>query len=345
MTAQAPQLERRLSPAELARQNREALKDKGYRAYPLGQRSARYLRASRKRLSPASYRDYESVLDKFARYFTDLDIAAFEPPDGTDLVEEFLDHQWGAASGRTYNKAHSVINEYMRFERMRGDLHGDPMLGIRRAKKRGVHRTVFSPSQRQAVFAANPGQPDITALRLLLLFGLRKGALQAARFDHFDFHRCELTIFTKGGRVQTVPIPDGALWAALDVYMRQIEARSSDYLLCRQKTVPKAFGPGRRATEFQVIRFPDKPMGAHGMHNWWYGCLARAGVVPAGTTSGERMHKARHSAGQRVLDSTGNLKAVQALLGHESIQTTGDVYTDWDIDHLRATLESIGDDE
>jgi site-specific recombinase XerC len=27
------------------------------------------------------------------------------------------------------------------------------------------------------------------------------------------------------------------------------------------------------------------------------------------------MHKARHTAGQRVLDSTGNLKAVQKLLG------------------------------
>ena len=30
------------------------------------------------------------------------------------------------------------------------------------------------------------------------------------------------------------------------------------------------------------------------------------------------MHKARHTAGQRALDATGNLKAVQKLLGHES---------------------------
>ena len=44
--------------------------------------------------------------------------------------------------------------------------------------------------------------------------------------------------------------------------------------------------------------------------------------------SGEKMHKARHSAGQRVLDATGNLKATQKLLGHSSIQTTGDIYAD-----------------
>ena len=79
-------------------------------------------------------------------------------------------------------------------------------------------------------------------------------------------------------------------------------------------------------------------MGAHGLHNWWDRCLGAAGVVP---TSGERMHKARHTAGQRVLDKTGNLKAVQKLLGHASIQTTADIYTDWDIDQLAATLSEV----
>jgi site-specific recombinase XerC len=85
-------------------------------------------------------------------------------------------------------------------------------------------------------------------------------------------------------------------------------------------------------------------MGAHGLHDFWYRCLERAGVVAPGTTSGERMHKARHSAGQRVLDKTGNLKAVQKLLGHESIQTTGDVYTDWDIAQLADTLLEVVED-
>ena len=49
----------------------------------------------------------------------------------------------------------------------------------------------------------------------------------------------------------------------------------------------------------------------------------------------------RHTAGQRVLDATGNLKAVQKLLGHASIQTTGDIYADWDIDQLAATMADV----
>jgi integrase-like protein len=85
----------------------------------------------------------------------------------------------------------------------------------------------------------------------------------------------------------------------------------------------------------------DQPMGVHGLHDWWYGCLRRAGVAE-GVTRGERMHKARHTAGQRMLDRTrGNLKAVQRLLGHASIQTTADIYTDWDVDQLADVMRDI----
>jgi site-specific recombinase XerC len=55
------------------------------------------------------------------------------------------------------------------------------------------------------------------------------------------------------------------------------------------------------------------------------------------------MHKARHTAGQRALNKTGSLKAVQEFLGHASIQTTADIYTDWDIDQLAATLLEVLD--
>jgi integrase len=99
-----------------------------------------------------------------------------------------------------------------------------------------------------------------------------------------------------------------------------------------------AIGPAEKF----VREYRSEPMGVHGLHKWWYACLARAGVVATGTTSAERMHKARHTAGQRVLDHTrGNLKAVQKLLGHSSISTTGDIYTDRDIDQLAETLREM----
>lgn len=314
---------------------REAVKDKSYQLYPMGQEAAAYLRVKRKRLTASSYRDYESCLDKLARYFMDLELEDFEPPIGTERLEEFLEAQWGEREPRTYNKNLSIVGDFFEHFVKRGRLHGDPTTPIERARARGVYRTTFTPDQRRAIVASQPDLRDRIALRLLLDYGLRKGALKAVQFKHFDHARKRLTIFTKGEKVREMPIPHPTFWFDLERHLLDAEAQPAHYLMCRQRTIPRA----------GVKRFPEKPMADHGLHLWWYGCLERAGVVATGTTSGERMHKARHTAGQRVLDATGNLKAVQKLLGHASIQTTGDVYADWDDAQLAATLAEVLDDE
>lgn len=327
-----------LTLADAAAMIRDAVKDKSYRAYPLGQEAGHYLRAKRKRLTPSSYRDYEGCLDKLARYFMDLEIEDLEPPVGTERLEEFLDAQWGEREGRTYNKNLSILRDFFKWAVLRGKLHGDPTLPIERAKKRDVHRETFSEDQRRAIIAAQVDVRDRLAVQLLLSYGLRKGALRIAQFKHFDHYRKRLTIFTKGERVREVPIPDISFWDELGRLIIEQEARPEYYLLPRQKAIPKGQGAERRSV---IHRFHEQPMGDHGLHDWWYRCLARGNVVPAGTTRGERMHKARHTAGQRVLDKTGNLKAVQKLLGHSSIQTTADIYTDWDIDQLAETMREV----
>jgi site-specific recombinase XerC len=310
---------------------REAVRDKSYQLTPIGAEAAGYLRAKRKRLTESSYRDYESCLDKLARYFLDLQVEDFEPPTGTERIEEFLDALWGSGAPRTYNKNLSIVKDFFRFQIMRSRLHGDPTLLIERARSRQVYRTTFTTDQRRAIIAEQDDRRDRICLRLLLDYGLRKGALQAVQIKHFDHQRKRVTIFTKGQKVREVPLPHAEFWLDLERYILDTEAQPNHYLLCAQKTIPRA----------GVRRFPAKPMGVHGAHLWWYRCLENAGIVPEGTTSGERMHKARHTAGQRVLDSTGNLKAVQKLLGHSSIQTTGDIYSDWDIDQLAATMADV----
>jgi site-specific recombinase XerC len=316
------------------------VKDKSYRAFPLGQEAGHYLRAKRKRLTASSYRDYESCLDKLARYFADLEISDMEPSVGTQRLEEFLEAQWGESAGRTYNKNLSILRDFFKFHVLRGNLRGDPTLAIERARKRDVYRTTFSSDQVRAIVASQDELRDRVAVRLLLDYGLRKGALRQVQFKHFDHHRKRLTVFTKGEKVRELPIPHSEFWFDLERLILEVEAQPSHYLMQRQKTRAARYEHGK-AVEYRVRRLPDKPMGDHGLHDWWYACLGRAGIVEAGTTSGERMHKARHTAGQRVLDTTGNLKAAQKLLGHSSIQTTGDVYADWDIDQLADTMRAV----
>ncbi|MDQ2983517.1 MAG: tyrosine-type recombinase/integrase [Actinomycetota bacterium] len=313
------------------------MKNKAYRAFPLGQEAGTYLRKNRGRLLPNTYKTYESCLDKFARYFADLEISDFEPPIGTERLEEFIDEQWGDSAARTQAKNISVLKGFFEWATLSGRLHGDPARPIRPPRRRGVERTTFSPDQERAIFAQNDRR-DGLALHLLLKAGIRKGALQTVQFRHFDHAQRRLTVFTKGGKVQTLPVVDPAFWNELERHILDWGAQPNEYLLCRRMVRPNRHKPGEKF----VTEYRDQPMGIHGLHRWWYRCLERAGIVAKGQMSGERMHKARHTAGQRVLDHTrGNLKAVQKLLGHSSITTTADVYTDWDIDQLTETLRGM----
>lgn len=332
---------------QAARRIREATKNKAYRAYPMGQEAGSYLRWKRGRITDSTYRDYESCLDKLARAFPDLELSDFEPPVGTDRLEEFLDRQWGDQQPRTYNKNLSVVKDFFKFAVLKGKLHGDPSLPLVPHKKRDVHREIFRQDDRSRILAAGPApeylRRDRIALRLLLTYGLRKGALRRIQFKHFDASRHVLTIFTKGQKVRDLPIVDAALWDDLAKLQFEIEAEPGHFLMCRRKAVFHGYRDDG-STRMDVVHYADSPMGDHGLHDWWYGCLQRAGVAASGQTSGEKMHKARHTSGQRVLDQTGNLKAVQRLLGHASIQTTADIYTDWDLDQLAQTMRDLGDD-
>jgi integrase len=290
------------------------MKDKSYRAFPLGLEAGHYLRAKGKRLTNESYRGYESCLDKLVRYYADLELVDLEPPVGSERIEEFLEFQWGHRSARTYNKNLSILHDFFEFQVRRGRLHGDPALVVDRAKTRTVHRTTFTPDDRSAILASNSDLRDKIALRLLLDYALRKGALRGAQFKHFDHNRKRLTVFTKGGKIRELPIPHPSFWNDLGRLIIEREAAPHHYLMCRRKAVFHGYRPDG-STRMDETLFRDQPMGVHGLHDWWYGCLQRAGIVPEGTTSGERMHKARHTAGQRVLDATGNLRPCRSCLG------------------------------
>jgi site-specific recombinase XerC len=325
-----------LTVAEAARIMREAVRDKSYQLLPLGMEAAAYLRSKRKRLTKGSYRKYESALDKLARFFPDLEPKDFEPPVGTRRVEEFMDAHWGPdnAQPRTYNSNLSIVRDFFKWLVVNGELHGDPTLAIERAKARTPHRETFAVDQTRGIVAAQDDLRDRIVLRLMLTYALRKGSVRAVQFKHFDHVRKRLTVFAKGGTVRTLPIPDPAFWHDLGRLILDTGAEPGHYLM-----------PGRRGNRHGSRLLPDTQISNYALHKWWYRCLERAAVVAEGTTSGERMHKARHTAGQNMLDATGNLKAVQKLLGHKSMLTTADVYLDWDDEQLAQTLADMLKDE
>jgi len=188
--------------------------------------------------------------------------------------------------------------------------------------------------------ASNPDLRDKLALRLLLDYGLRKGALQGVQFKHFDHYRKRLTVFTKGREDPRPPNPPPRLLE------RPREAHHR-----RAGSTDRPPPPSPQGDPAGQLRDGDSPVPGEAD-----GCPRLTQLVVRVSAASRSRFRGRHlqradaqgppHGGQRVLDATGNLKAVQKLLGHESISTTGDVYTDWDVEQLaESLLEAVQDDE
>lgn len=332
---------------------REGVRDKAYRAYPLGGEWAAYMRWGRGRWTPATYREYESCGDKFAREFPDLELTDFEPPVGVERLEEFLDKLWGDSAPGTYNKHVTTLAGFFKFAVLKGKMHGDPTLPLRRRKKRDIHRSVYNEDLTSRILALGPSDNqkylyrDKVCLRLLLERGIRKGTLRAIQYKHFDRARKTVTLFSKGGKIRDLRIGDDAFWSDLDLAQMALGAQPEHYLLASRHTFNRFAGydpvTGKAKTERIEEDRLDKPLSSTATHHWWYGCLERAGVAAKGQRAGEKMHKARHSAGQALLEETHDIVLVQKLLGHASPATTQEHYVGYDEfavdDHMQAMLE------
>jgi integrase len=70
-----------------------------------------------------------------------------------------------------------------------------------------------------------------------------------------------------------------------------------------------------------------------------YPALDRAGIERGKRSSG--FHTFRHSAASFINAQTGNLKLAQTLLGHSTIDMTGNVYTHVDAKEQRVAAEAL----
>lgn len=311
---------------------REAVKDKAYRSTLLGLEVAHFMRWFRNEYGATAetLRDYESILSKLAIDHADLELADFEPPIGTTRLREFIDRRWGDSAPRTRKKVRAVLMSFFKWAQAEFKLHGNPVIAIRTPRLRDVERDLFSAEEIVTIIAAQPELRDRVALKLLLMMGLRKGELASARFRDFDLGRRRLRVHGKGGKIRQTPIPTEELRqeiASLALHRDPVE-----HLL-----YPAKRGPGGR------LLWEDrrKPLSGPAMHRWWYRCLARAGVVAEGTTSGKKMHGARYTAGTEFYLATGDIYATQQLLGHADVSTTANIYVQGSPADLEQKLDKV----
>ena len=150
---------------------------------------------------------------------------------------------------------------------------------------------------------------DRAIFELAYSSGLRVAELASLQLSDLDQRQGMATVFGKGGKTRLVPVGRKALEALANWFVLRATLALAD-----ESTVFVGKG-GRRLTTRAI---------ESRLTQW----RSRLGV-----TEPLYPHKLRHSCASHLLQSSGDLRAVQELLGHASIATT-QVYTHLDFQHL-----------
>ncbi len=320
--------------AEAAALLRDAVRDRSYRATPVGALVGRYVRWLRNEwgATPATIRDYEGVLARMALTLADRDPLAVTVEDLREVID-----LWADREARTRAKVTSIIRAFWAWAEEQDQVPFSPAAKLRRP--RAPRKTApLLPSDAPARLLNAARRPrDRVSIVLLVDLGLRRSELAGARVDDFDLARRTLTVQRgKGQKSRVLPLRGRVVlevesWLVSPLELVGRSPERGDFLLY----------PEKRAAGRQLIAaYPKRSLSPTAVHRWWYRCCGDAGLVGNGATAGLNMHRARHSFAVEMRRAAGIDAASQAL-GHSNLDTTLSIYGHRDLGDLEQAMEAL----
>jgi site-specific recombinase XerD len=261
--------------------------------------------------------NYDRYLSRFFRWGAIRDTG--------DITEEkirefrlWLNRQPGTGKDslkrRTQNYHLIALRAFLKFLRKR-DIPGLSPEKIELAKVPERSLDLINTNELDRLMKAAQGTDekslrDTAILELLFSTGLRVSELCSLDSD-MDLARDELSIRGKGDKVRVVFVSD----AAKDAIRAYLKARKDMH-----EALFVNMAPGNRSRERLTSRSIE--------------LIVKACATKAGITKKVTPHVLRHSFATDLLSNGADIRSVQALLGHASINTT-QIYTHVTDAHLR----------
>jgi integrase/recombinase XerC len=196
----------------------------------------------------------------------------------------------------------------------------NPCMGVRAPKAAKILPRTLSPDE-VAKLLERPVDDDLMVLRDRAMFelcyssGLRLAELASLKLEDLDFSEGTARVNGKGGKTRIVPVGS----KAIDVLREWIRERGS-----LAKSDESALFVSRRGRNISHRSIGQR---------------LKIQAVRQGLDATIHPHMLRHSFASHVLQSSGDLRAVQEMLGHASIRTT-QVYTHLDFQHLSKVYDA-----
>jgi integrase/recombinase XerC len=218
-------------------------------------------------------------------------------------------------SGRSVQRTLSAVRTFCHYLIRQGVLENNPAQDVRapRSPKKLPHSLDVDRMQHLLDAGHAPedwlAQRDVAMMELMYSSGLRLAELVGLDLQQVDLDQGEARVLGKGNKTRIVPI--GA--TACKVLKNWLAVRT-----LRQAEGEQALFINRRGTRLSGRSVQQR------LQRW-----ART----QGLDTRLHPHALRHSFATHMLESSGDLRAVQELLGHANLSTT-QVYTHLDFQHL-----------
>lgn len=275
-----------------------------------------------KSLSANSVEAYTRDIDKLVM-FMDLQYDSL-PPSRVQLQHLTAFLAWLnelGLSARSQARIISGIKSFYRFLLLEDVIETDPTTLLESPRTGRKLPEVLNHEEVERVLAqidlSSPaGRRNKAMLEVLYGCGLRVSELTQLRLSHVYFDQEFIRVTGKGNKERLVPIGRMALKEIRNYLpdrhsLPKIEREHEDILFLNRR--------GRRLSRVMVFT------------------MIKDLVAAAGIKKNISPHTFRHSFATEMIDRGADLRAVQEMLGHESILTT-EIYTHLDRDYLRDAI-------
>lgn len=276
-----------------------------------------------KSLSKNSIEAYLRDVEKLVEYFGVKGIDLMPEKVKGRQIEEFLSYLSDLGlSEKSSARMLSGIKAFYKYLMMEDAISDDPTDGIAGPKLSRYLPDVLSIEEVEAIIAAidmsEPTGPRNRAmLETLYACGLRVSELVNLRRSHYFPDQGFLRVVGKNNKERLIPIGNTAIKHIeiyLDTVRRHLPAiapKDEDILFLNRR--------GSRLSRVMIFHIIKDLTAKAGIHK---------SVSP---------HTFRHSFATHLVEMGADLRAVQEMLGHESILTT-EIYTHVNAEYLRQTI-------
>ncbi|OOG49854.1 tyrosine recombinase XerC [Rhodanobacter sp. C01] len=266
--------------------------------------------------SPHTVAGYRRDLAKLLRFMQAQQLTSFDALDANRMRNFIAGEHRGGLAPKSLQRLLSSCRSLFRQLTREGQLASDPLLGVRGPKVRRKLPQVLDVDEAGALVETDSGGKlavrDRAMLELFYSSGLRLSELVGLRWVDLDLDGGEVRVLGKGSKTRIVPVGRHAVAA-----LRALGAEQG-------MQVDSAVFRGRGGAPInpRTVQLRMKTL-----------------ALQQGIPKHIHPHLLRHTFASHMLESSGDLRAVQELLGHADIATT-QIYTHLDFQHLAKVYDA-----